>query len=194
MSSTNVVWQRCEIRRGDREQALGQRGRLLWLTGLSGSGKSTIASRLEKELVDAGRATYLLDGDNLRHGLCADLGFSDADRRENIRRAGEVARLMVDAGLIVVVALISPYRAERAGLRGRMAEGDFVEIHVSTPLDVCEARDVKGLYARARAGEIPNFTGISSPYETPENPELEYDTSVVELDDAVAGIMRFLGI
>lgn len=194
MSSSNVVWQRCEVRRSDREKVLGQRGRLLWLTGLSGSGKSTVASRLEKELTDSGRATYLLDGDNLRHGLCADLGFGDADRRENIRRAGEVARLMVDAGLIVVVALISPYRAERAALRGRMGEGDFVEVHISTPLEVCEARDVKGLYARARAGEIPNFTGISSPYETPEQPELEYDTSVVPLDDAVADIIRYLGV
>ncbi len=194
MSSSNVVWQRCEVRRSDREKVLGQRGRLVWLTGLSGSGKSTVASRLEKELTGSGRATYLLDGDNLRHGLCADLGFSDNDRRENIRRAGEVARLMVDAGLIVVVALISPYRAERAALRARMGDGDFVEVHISTPLEVCEARDVKGLYARARAGEIPNFTGISSPYETPEHPELELDTSVVALDDAVAAIVRFLHV
>jgi adenylyl-sulfate kinase len=193
MSSSNVVWQRVEVRRSDREALLGQRGRLIWLTGLSGSGKSTVASRLEARLCELGRLTYLVDGDNLRHGLCADLGFSEPERRENIRRAGEVSRLMVDAGLIVIVALISPYRADRAALRSRMGAGDFVEVHISTPIEVCEQRDVKGLYARARRGEIPLFTGISSPYEVPERPELVFDTSVVALDDAVAGILSWLG-
>src|SRR5262249_40679744 len=145
---------------------------VVWFTGLSGSGKSTIANIVERKLHQAGRHTYLLDGDNVRHGLNRDLGFTDADRVENIRRVAEVAALMVDAGLIVLVSFISPFRAERNMARERVAAGEFVEVYVDTPLDVAETRDVKGLYRKARAGELANFTGIDSPYEAPEDPEV----------------------
>lgn len=183
--STNVVWQKQFVSRNDRESLLGQRGRLIWLTGLSGSGKSTIATALESRLHDLSRAVYLLDGDNLRHGLCSDLGFGEADRKENVRRAGEVARLMVDAGLVVLVAMISPFRVERDGVRARFDAGDFVEVYVNTPLEVCEQRDVKGLYKRARAGEIPKFTGISSPYEEPVYAEVVLETNRLSLEECV---------
>ena len=149
---------------------------VLWFTGLSGAGKSTIANLVEKQLHALGRHSYLLDGDNVRHGLNHDLGFTDADRVENIRRVAEVARLMVDAGLIVLTAFISPFRGERALARSLVADGEFIEIHVDTPLAVAEARDVKGLYKKARRGELANFTGIDSPYEAPEAPELRVDT------------------
>jgi bifunctional enzyme CysN/CysC len=153
-----------------------QKARVLWFTGLSGSGKSTIANEVEKQLFMMNRHTFLLDGDNVRHGLNRDLGFTEADRIENIRRVGEVARLMADAGLIVLTAFISPFRAEREMVRKMLPEGEFIEIFVDTPLDVAEARDVKGLYRKAREGKLKNFTGIDSPYEAPENPEIRVNT------------------
>lgn len=162
----------------------------IWLTGLSGAGKSTLANKLEWELNRTGKHTYLLDGDNIRHGLCQDLGMSATDRQENIRRVGEVAHLMVDAGLIVIAAFISPSQADRNELKRRFAAGDFVEVHVSTPLKVCEARDPKGLYKKARRGEITNFTGISAPYEDPSHPDISIDTSKVSMQDSISSILR----
>ena len=173
----NVHWQAIDITRAAHAVQKGQTPRLLWFTGLSGSGKSTIANLVEKKLHAMGRHSFLLDGDNVRHGLNKDLGFSDADRVENIRRIGEVARLMTDAGLIVLSAFISPFRAEREMVRAMLPAGEFVEIFVDTPLAEAEARDVKGLYAKARAGHIANFTGISSPYEAPTRPDLRIDTT-----------------
>jgi adenylylsulfate kinase len=190
--SENIVWHANAVSRADREERLGQRGRLVWLTGLSGSGKSTIAVALETKLNDLGRTAYLLDGDNVRHGLCDDLGFSPDDRRENLRRVGEVGRLFVDAGIVTLASFIAPYRAERQRVRARMAVGDFIEVHVSTPLEVCEARDPKGLYRKARSGEIGSFTGVSAPYEEPENPELRIDASEVPVDQAVDAILELL--
>jgi len=166
--------------------------RVVWLTGLSGAGKSTLASAVEKVLRASGVRCYVLDGDRLRHGLNRDLGFSDADRAENIRRVGEVAKLMVDAGLVVLVALISPFRADRQKARDLFRAGDFIEVHVSKPLEVCERRDPKGLYRKARAAEMRDFTGISSPYEPPEAPELELDTARLPLRDCVERILRLL--
>ena len=168
----NVVWHPHVITRAERETLHQHRGAVLWFTGLSGSGKSTLAGALEAALYARGVSTYLLDGDNIRHGLCRDLGFSEADRKENIRRVGEVAKLMMDAGLVVLTAFISPYRAERQQVRDLTGEHNFYEIFVDTPLEICEARDPKGLYKKARAGELINFTGIDSAYETPVNPEL----------------------
>lgn len=163
----NVVWHAHAITREERERQHGHQGVVLWFTGLSGSGKSTVAGALEQALHQAGVSTYLLDGDNVRHGLCRDLGFSDADRKENIRRVGEVAKLMVDAGLVVLTAFISPHRAERQMVRDLLAKGQFIEVYVDTPLAVCEQRDPKGLYKKARAGELKNFTGIDAAYEAP---------------------------
>ncbi|QIZ50133.1 adenylyl-sulfate kinase [Dickeya zeae] len=168
----NVVWHDHAVAREDRERQHGHRGVVVWFTGLSGSGKSTLAGALEQSLFARGVSTYLLDGDNVRHGLCRDLGFSDDDRRENIRRVGEVARLMVDAGLVVLTAFISPHRAERQMVRELLDQGQFLEVFVDTPLAICEARDPKGLYKKARAGELRNFTGIDAIYEAPEQPEL----------------------
>lgn len=171
----NVVWHDHPVTRAAREQQHGHQGVVLWFTGLSGSGKSTVAGALEQALHQLGVSTYLLDGDNVRHGLCRDLGFSDDDRRENIRRVGEVARLMVDAGLVVLTAFISPHRAERQMVRDLLGEGEFIEVFVDTPLAVCEARDPKGLYKKARAGELRNFTGIDSAYEAPEAADITLD-------------------
>ncbi|ORM67270.1 adenylyl-sulfate kinase [Pantoea rwandensis] len=171
----NVVWHDHPVTREEREQQHGHQGVVLWFTGLSGSGKSTVAGALEQALHRAGVSTYLLDGDNVRHGLCRDLGFSDDDRKENIRRVGEVAKLMVDAGLVVLTAFISPHRAERQMVRDLLGAGQFVEVFVDTPLAVCEARDPKGLYKKARAGELRNFTGIDSVYEAPDAPEIHLD-------------------
>lgn len=171
----NVVWHSHLVTREARETLHGHRGVVLWFTGLSGSGKSTLAGALETALHERGVSTYLLDGDNVRHGLCSDLGFSEADRKENIRRVGEVANLMVDAGLVILTAFISPHRAERDMVRQRVGEGRFIEVFVDTPLAVCEARDPKGLYKKARAGELPNFTGIDAVYEAPIHPEIHLD-------------------
>ncbi|PWC13794.1 adenylyl-sulfate kinase [Brenneria corticis] len=171
----NVIWHPHVVSRQERERLHGHRGVVIWFTGLSGSGKSTLAGALEQALHQHGVSTYLLDGDNVRHGLCRDLGFSDDDRRENIRRVGEVAKLMVDAGLVVLTAFISPHRAERKMVQDLLAEGQFIEVFVDTPLATCEARDPKGLYKKARAGELRNFTGIDSVYEAPDAPDLHLD-------------------
>lgn len=180
-----VTWHGGHVTAEDRRHLLGHRPRTLWLTGLSASGKSTLAFALERKLIDAGRACYVLDGDNVRHGLNSNLGFSHQDRTENIRRIAEVAQLMNDAGLIVVTAFISPYREDRA-MAGRIIGQDrFREIHVSTPMAICEQRDPKGLYDKARAGIIADFTGISAPYEPPEHPHCVIDTALMTLEDAV---------
>lgn len=168
----NVVWHPHPVTVAARERLHGHRGVVLWFTGLSGSGKSTVAGALEEALHQHGVSTYLLDGDNVRHGLCRDLGFSDADRKENIRRVGEVASLMADAGLIVLTAFISPHRAERQLVQARVGHDRFIEIYVDTPLAICERRDPKGLYKKARAGELRNFTGIDAIYEAPESPQV----------------------
>lgn len=189
----NLHWQATEVDKAARARLLGQTPRVVWFTGLSGSGKSTLANALEKRLHALGRHTYLLDGDNVRHGLNRDLGFTEADRVENIRRVAEVARLMVDAGLIVLVSFISPYRSERRMARELFAPGEFVEVFVDTPLEECERRDVKGLYAKARAGEIPNFTGISAPYEAPEQPELHLRTEGRSVDTLIEQLLDAIG-
>ena len=193
----NIHLQHVDVDKGARATHKGQRPAVVWMTGLSGAGKSTIANLIEKKLHAMGRHTYLLDGDNVRHGLNKDLGFTEADRVENIRRVAEVARLMVDAGLIVITAFISPFRAERAMARGLMAEGEFIEVFVDTPLEVAEQRDGKGLYKKARRGELKNFTGIDSPYEAPETPELRVNTAVgsaEEAADRVVARLRELGL
>jgi len=169
---SNIVWHDHAVDKRSRSEQKGQKPLVIWFTGLSGAGKSTLAGALEQALAARGKHTYLLDGDNVRHGLCGDLGFDDAARQENIRRVGEVAKLMVDAGLIVLTAFISPFRAERELVRNLLGEGEFVEVFVDAPLAVCEERDPKGLYKKARAGEIRNFTGIDSAYEAPEQPEI----------------------
>ena len=188
----NVHWQALDISREAHAALKQQKPKVLWFTGLSGSGKSTIANLVEKRLHAVGKHTFLLDGDNVRHGLNKDLGFTEADRIENIRRVGEVARLMTDAGLIVLTAFISPFRAEREMVRSLMAEGEFVEIFVDTPLEVAEARDVKGLYKKARSGQLKNFTGIDSPYEAPENPDFRVDTTQESPEDAAERIVNAL--
>jgi adenylylsulfate kinase len=190
--STNITWHEGHISRRDRETLLGQRGATVWLTGLSGSGKSTIAVAAEGALVERGRVSYVLDGDNVRHGLNKNLGFSPEDRTENIRRIGEVARLFTDAGVIVFTSFISPYRADRDAVRALMEEGDFIEVHVDASVETCEERDVKGLYVKARAGEIPEFTGISAPYEAPERPELVLDTNRQTVEESVSALVRHL--
>ena len=186
----NIHWQALDVSKASRGSALGQRPAVLWFTGLSGAGKSTIANLVEKKLHAMGRHTYILDGDNVRHGLNRDLGFTDADRVENIRRVAEVARLMADAGLIVLVSFISPFRSERQLARDMMPAGEFVEVFVDTPLAVAEERDVKGLYKKARAGELKNFTGIDSPYEAPENPEIRVDTNALSPAEAAELIVE----
>jgi len=190
--STNVTWHHGQVTRAEREKLLRQRGVTVWLTGLSGSGKSTLAVAAERALVSRGRLAYVLDGDNVRHGLNKNLGFGPADRTENIRRIGEVAKLFCDAGLIVFTSFISPYRADRDAVRALMPPGDFVEVFVDASVETCEGRDVKGLYRRARAGEIPEFTGISAPYEAPLYPELVLDTNRQTVDESVGAILRHL--
>lgn len=190
--STNITWHAGHVGRRDREALLGQRGATLWLTGLSGSGKSTIAVAAEHALVERGHLAYVLDGDNVRHGLNKNLGFSPADRTENIRRIAEVAKLFTDCGVIVLTSFISPYRADRDAARAIFASGDFVEVFVDASLETCEARDPKGLYKKARAGEIPEFTGISAPYEPPERPELVLDTAALSVEASVAALLRHL--
>lgn len=188
----NVVWHPHTVTRADREQRQGHRGAVVWFTGLSGSGKSTLADAVEQQLFQAGVNTFLLDGDNVRHGLCRDLGFSDSDRKENIRRVGEVARLMADAGLLVLTAFISPHRSERQMVRELLEAGQFIEVFVDTPLHICEARDPKGLYRKARAGELTNFTGIDAVYEVPEQPELHLNGEqlVTKLSEEIIDLLR----
>ncbi|HET9355387.1 MAG TPA: adenylyl-sulfate kinase, partial [Sphingomicrobium sp.] len=190
--SRNIRWQALDVSREAHARIKGQLPRVLWFTGLSGAGKSTIANLVEKKLHAMGRHTFLLDGDNLRHGLNRDLGFTDADRIENIRRVGEVAKLMADAGLIVLTAFISPFRAERDMVRSLFPQGEFVEVYVDTPIAEAERRDPKGLYAKARAGELANFTGIDSPYEPPENPDIRIDTTTTGAEEAAQAIVDFL--
>jgi len=190
--SQNIHWQATDVSKASRAAQKGQKGRVVWLTGLSGAGKSTIANLVEKRMQADGRHTYLLDGDNVRHGLNKDLGFTEEDRVENIRRVAEVSKLMVDAGLIVLVSFISPFRAERRMARELMEDGEFVEVYVATPLAVAEQRDVKGLYAKARAGELKNFTGIDSPYEEPENAEITVDTTTLSPEQAAEEIVAWL--
>ncbi|NVC92400.1 adenylyl-sulfate kinase [Vibrio natriegens] len=181
----NIVWHQHSVDKKFRADLKQQKPAVLWFTGLSGAGKSTVAGALENRLAELGYHTYLLDGDNVRHGLCSDLGFSEQDRRENIRRIGELAKLMADAGLIVLSAFISPHRAERQLVRDLLPEGEFVEVFVNASLEVCEGRDPKGLYRKARAGEIPNFTGIDSEYQAPENPEIDLPAGEKSVDELV---------
>jgi len=188
----NITLQRSQVAARDRAQLLGQRGAVIWLTGLSGSGKSTIGYALERRLSGSRHLTYVLDGDNVRHGLCSDLGFSHDDRTENIRRIGEVAALFADAGLIIITSFISPYRSDRDLARRRVPAGKFIEVFLDVSVEVCERRDPKGLYKKARAGEIPDFTGVSAPYEQPSGPELALDTDTLSLDACVETIVEYL--
>lgn len=191
MNNPHVVWQTSVVTRAMREQRNGHRAVTLWFTGLSGAGKSTLAHALEARLFDRGCNTFVFDGDNVRHGLCRDLGFAEADRMENIRRIGEVARLANAAGTIALTAFISPFRRDRDMVRASMPEGDFIEVYVKCPLEACEGRDVKGLYKKARAGLIADFTGISSPYEVPEHPEVVVDTTAQDIDACVDQLVEF---
>ena len=190
--SQNIVWHQTTVSRTEREGINGHRGFTVWLTGLSGSGKSTIANLMEKALWERGVRSFVLDGDNVRHGLNKDLGFSPADRTENIRRIGEVAALFTDAAVVNITAFISPYRADREIARKAMPEGCFIEVYTKCELDECEKRDPKGLYKKARAGQIPEFTGISAPYEAPEKPELVVDTTGQTPEQSLAAILTFL--
>ncbi|WP_417877809.1 adenylyl-sulfate kinase [Vibrio sp.] len=193
----NIVWHQHSVDKNFRADLKQQKPAVLWFTGLSGAGKSTVAGALENRLAELGYHTYLLDGDNVRHGLCSDLGFSEQDRRENIRRIGELAKLMADAGLIVLSAFISPHRAERQLVRDLLPEGEFIEVFVNASLEVCEGRDPKGLYRKARAGEIPNFTGIDSEYQAPEKPEIDLpagEKSVDELVDLCVNDLKQRGV
>jgi bifunctional enzyme CysN/CysC len=192
LQAANIHWQSLEVDRNSRAGMKGQKPTVLWFTGLSGSGKSTIANLLEKKLHAAGKHTYMLDGDNVRHGLNRDLGFTEADRAENIRRVAEVARLMVDAGLIVLVSFISPFRAERDFARSIMGDGEFVEVFVDTPFEECARRDPKGLYQKALSGQIKNFTGLDSPYEAPENPEIRLETTDKSPEEMVDALETWL--
>jgi len=192
MKSTNTVWHQGQITQPDREKLLNQKAVLIWFTGLSGSGKSTIAYALEQELHQLGKHCYVLDGDNIRHGLNGNLGFSQSDRKENIRRIGEVAKLFVDAGLITLSAFISPFRSDRNAIRSKLEEGRFIEVYVKCSLAECEKRDVKGLYRKARKNEIIDFTGISSPYEEPFDPELIVESDKLAVEEAVRKIIEFL--
>ena len=190
--STDIVWHHATVTRGRRNQQNNHKSVVLWFTGLSGSGKSTLAHAVEEELHQMGCRTFVLDGDNVRHGLSGDLSFSDKDRKENLRRIGEVSKLFIEAGTIVLTAFISPFREERRKVRSMMPHGDFIEIYVDCPIDVCESRDVKGLYQKARDGEINQFTGISSPYEPPEAQELTVNTSQETLKESTTKILRLL--
>ena len=192
MNSTNTVWHHATVTRERRNQQNGHKSAVLWFTGLSGSGKSTVCHVVEERLHQQDCRTFVMDGDNVRHGLCGDLGFSNEDRKENIRRIGEVSKLFVETGTIVLTAFISPFREDREKVRGLMPHGDFLEIYVDCPIDVCESRDVKGLYKRARAGEVNEFTGISSPYESPRKPELTVNTDQQTLEESVEFVIQLL--
>ncbi|HFE38146.1 MAG TPA: adenylyl-sulfate kinase [Gammaproteobacteria bacterium] len=190
--SSNVVWHNATVTRESREALNNHKSTVLWFTGLSGSGKSTLAHAVEELLYKQGCRTFVLDGDNVRHGLCGDLGFSIEDRTENIRRVGEVAKLFVEGGIIVLTAFISPLKSDRNAVRNLMPHGDFIEVYCAASLDVCESRDVKGLYKKARAGEIPEFTGISSPYEEPVNPEIIVNTGESSLEACAEKVIESL--
>lgn len=190
--ATNVTWHHGTVSRQDRERVRGHRGAILWFTGLSGSGKSTVSHRVEQKLCDLGAVSYVLDGDNVRHGLNRDLSFTAEDRTENIRRIGEVAKLFTDAATLVLCAFISPYRADRAQVRGLVPAGDFVEVYVKASLEACESRDPKGLYKKARAGGIEHFTGISAPYEEPEQPEITIDTEHSTIEQCADQVIAHL--
>jgi adenylylsulfate kinase len=190
--SRNITWHSGIVTKADRESISGHRGVTIWMTGLSASGKSTLAVALEKKLWERGVRAYVLDGDNIRHGLNKDLGFSPKDRNENIRRIGEVAKLFTDASVVNVTAFISPYRADRDQVRALMGEGDFVEVFVDCPVEVCERRDPKGLYKKARAGDLPEFTGISAPYEAPLNPELSVHTDRESEAESLQHLLQYL--
>jgi len=192
MKSTNVIYHQATVSRDRRNKLNNHKSVVIWFTGLSGSGKSTLAHVLEEKLFNEDCNTYVLDGDNIRHGLNANLGFSDSDRKENVRRIGEVSKLMLEAGIIVMAAFISPFRVDREDVRKLVSKGDFIEIYCKASLEICEKRDVKGLYKKARAGEIKNYTGIDSPYEAPENPELMLDTDNETLNESVSKIYNFL--
>lgn len=185
MTNRNIVWQDLAVKQSDRSEIKNHQPKCIWFTGLSGAGKTTIANLLEKALLDQGVHTYLLDGDNVRHGLNKDLGFSDADRTENIRRVAEVSRLMYDAGLIVIASFISPFESDRKMARELFPNGDFIEVFIETPIEVCEKRDPKGLYAKVRQGEVKGFSGIDSPYETPLRPEIVIPTECLEPEESV---------
>lgn len=193
MNTPNIYWHEAGVNRLLRERMNGHKSFILWFTGLSGSGKSSLAHAVERELYGLGCRTFVFDGDNVRHGLCADLGFSVEDRVENIRRIGEMTKLFIEAGIISLTAFISPYRADRARVRSLVAPEDFIEIYCHCPLEVCEQRDVKGLYAKARQGLIKDFTGISSVYEVPVTPELSLDTSSLSLEECVVQVLALLG-
>ena len=190
--ATNIKWHHGKITKEDRVKLLNQKGVTIWLTGLSGSGKSTIAVELEHALIENRHQAYILDGDNIRHGLNKNLGFSPEDRTENIRRIGEVAKLFTDAGIITITAFISPYREDRDAVRKLLNNGEFIEVYVKCPLDVCEERDTKGLYKKARAGEVKDFTGISAPYEEPLNPELTIDSSKLTVEESTRTVLNYL--
>tara|TARA_B100000029_G_scaffold503428_1_gene580304 strand:- start:2771 stop:3409 length:639 start_codon:yes stop_codon:yes gene_type:complete len=190
--SSNIIWHQASVSRDAISQKRGHKSAILWFTGLSGSGKSTLANAVNVALFQRDMSTYVLDGDNVRHGLCKDLGFSDVDREENIRRISEVSKLFLDAGVIVLTAFVSPFCRDRAKARSLVDSGDFVEIYCSADLQTCEKRDTKGLYAKARSGEVKDFTGISSPYEEPQDPELRIDTGLIELDTCVETVINKL--
>ncbi|OIJ12535.1 adenylyl-sulfate kinase [Anaerobacillus alkalilacustris] len=190
--SSNIVWHETTISKSERQEKKGHKSCILWFTGLSGSGKSTLANAVEAALIQRNVHSYVLDGDNVRHGLNKGLGFTEEDRKENIRRIGEVSKLFVDAGVITLTAFISPFREDRDQVRALVEEGEFIEIFVNASLETCESRDPKGLYEKARAGIIPNFTGISSPYEQPENPELTIETDNLSIEESVAKVIQYL--
>ena len=190
--ATNIKWHHGKISKEDRRRLLDQKGVVIWLTGLSGSGKSTIAVELEHALIENKHQTYILDGDNIRHGLNKNLGFSPEDRTENIRRIGEVAKLFTEANIITIAAFVSPYREDRDNVRKLLDHGGFIEIYVKCSLEVCEARDTKGLYKKARKGEVKDFTGISAPYEEPMNPELAIDSSRLSVEESTRAILNYL--
>ncbi|HEY8118962.1 MAG TPA: adenylyl-sulfate kinase [Methylophilaceae bacterium] len=189
----HIKWHEAIVNRDSRQLQSGHKSVIIWFTGLSGSGKSTLAHAVEEALYDRSCRTFVFDGDNVRHGLCADLGFSPQDRQENIRRIGEMAKLFIEAGVIALTAFISPYRVDRDRVRALVPKGDFIEVYCCAPLEICEQRDVKGLYAKARQGIVKDFTGISSPYEVPVSPELVVDTGNLSLDQCVQQIMQYLG-
>ena len=192
MKNTNIIYHAASVTRERRNQLNNHKSVVIWFTGLSGSGKSTLAHSVEEILFSKGCRTYVLDGDNVRHGLTSNLGFSNEDRKENIRRIGEVTKLMMEAGLIIMTAFISPFREDRIAVRNLISDGDFIEIYCKASLETCEARDLKGLYKRARLGEIKKFTGINSPYEIPDNPELIIDIDKESLEESVSKIVSFL--